>query len=343
MKKIITRLGFYLFFFLLIISCSKSNGGSVTPPNNPTNPIVAITPKLTTLPNGWKLSTNITMNFPSGIELYYYDSIYAGRKTKMFCLAYDSKDINIEFKPLLSSTAKTPSSFYKDESGIVYAAFNGGFFGVNQSYSLVKYNNTVSSANIKVLNRTYNGVSTAYYPTRAAFGMLVNGNYEAAWIYHIGTGNDMIYSYPLPSFNVEGKAPLNVPDQLYPNGGVVWNTTSAIGGSPVLIKNGTTNITDTAEMISINNTTSRPRTAIGVNGSGIVMIFAVEGDNTLSGYDGMNLVELANVLKSFSCKDAINLDGGGSTSLVIGGQLLVRPGDNGVERPVVSAVLIKKK
>jgi hypothetical protein len=73
------------------------------------------------------------------------------------------------------------------------------------------------------------------------------------------------------------------------------------------------------------------------------MIFAVEGDNTLSGYDGMNLVELANVMKSFVCKDAINLDGGGSTSMVIGGQLLVRPGDNGVERPVVSAVLIKKK
>ena len=50
-----------------------------------------------------------------------------------------------------------------------------------------------------------------------------------------------------------------------------------------------------------------------------------------------------NMGKSFSCKDAINLDGGGSTSLVVGGQLLVRPGDNGVERPVVSAVLIKKK
>jgi hypothetical protein len=283
------------------------------------------------------------MNFPSGIELYYYDSIYSGRKTKMFCLAYESKNVNIEFKPLLASTAKTPSSFYKDETGIVYAAINGGFFGVNQSYSLVKYNNLISSPNIKILNRIYNGLSTVYYPTRAAFGVLSNGDYEAAWIYHVGAGNDLIYSYPMPSFNIEGKAPLNVPDQSYPNGGILWNTTSAIGGSPVLIKNGLTFITDTAEMISINNTTSRPRSAIGVNASGIVMIFAVEGDNTISGYDGMNLVELANVLKSFSCKDAINLDGGGSTSLVIGGQLLVRPGDNGIERPVVSAILIKKK
>jgi len=48
-------------------------------------------------------------------------------------------------------------------------------------------------------------------------------------------------------------------------------------------------------------------------------------------------------MQSFGCVDAINLDGGGSTSMVVANQLLVRPGDNGVERPVVSAVLIKKK
>lgn len=343
MKKLSIRPSFYLFIFIFIISCSKSNGESVSTSSNPMNPIAAITPKLLSLPNGWKLLTTITMSFPSGIELYYYDSIYAGRKTKMFCLAYDSKDVNIEFKPLLSTTAKTPSSFYKDEAGVVYATINGGFFGVNQSYSLVKYNNTVSAPNIKVLNRILNGISTSYYPTRAAFGVHTNGDYEAAWIYNVGSGNDLIYSYPSPSFNVEGKAPLNIPDQIYPNGGVVWNTISAIGGSPVLIKNGTINITDTAEMININNTMSRPRTAIGVNNSGVVMIFAVEGDNTLSGYDGMNLVELANVMKSFLCKDAINLDGGSSTSMVVANQLLVRPGNNGIETPVISAIIIKKK
>jgi exopolysaccharide biosynthesis protein len=39
----------------------------------------------------------------------------------------------------------------------------------------------------------------------------------------------------------------------------------------------------------------------------------------------------------------LNLDGGGSTSLVVNSTKTVRPGDNGVERPVVSAVLIKRK
>jgi exopolysaccharide biosynthesis protein len=72
-------------------------------------------------------------------------------------------------------------------------------------------------------------------------------------------------------------------------------------------------------------------------------VLAVEGDNTSAGYAGLNLAELAAMLKDLSCTNAINLDGGGSTSMVVGNQLLVRPGDNGVERPVVSAVVIKQK
>jgi exopolysaccharide biosynthesis protein len=69
----------------------------------------------------------------------------------------------------------------------------------------------------------------------------------------------------------------------------------------------------------------------------------VEGDNTIGGYDGVNLKELSDILLSLGCQEAINLDGGGSTSMVVSNQLTVRPGDNGVERPVISAVLIKKK
>jgi len=330
-----------LYLFVILLGCSKSsNGGGTTPP---TPSAIVPTAKLMTLPPGWKFSSSVSINFPSGIELYYFDSIYAGRKTKMFCLAYDSKNTAIEFKPVLSATAKKPSDFYKDESGTVYAALNGGYFGSNQSYSLVKYNGTVSAANIKVLSRTYNGISTSYYPTRAAFGVTSTGAYQAAWIYNVGTGNDLIYSYPSPSPNVEGKAPMALPTEIYPTGGKVWDITSAIGGSPMLIKSGKLNITDTDEMIVINNTTSRPRSAIGYTNNNLVLLLAVEGDNAAAGYDGVNLLELSNILSLLGCQEAINLDGGGSTSMVVSNQLLVRPGDNGVERPVVSAVLIKKK
>jgi exopolysaccharide biosynthesis protein len=111
----------------------------------------------------------------------------------------------------------------------------------------------------------------------------------------------------------------------------------------MLIKEGTIVMTDKEELISINNTSSRPRSAIGYTANGFVILLAVEGDNAVAGYAGLNLSELAAMLKDLSCTHAINLDGGGSTSLVISNRTTVRPGDNGVERPVASALLIKQK
>ena len=338
------RFAYSLLISLWILSgCTKSNNTPVTPVQ-PVNPTPTPPPTtLLTLPAGWKLSTLLTASFPSGIQLYFFDTLYLGKKTKAFCLAYDSKKTNFEFKPVLAAAAKKPSDFYKEEPGVVYACINGGFYGSNQSYSMVQYNNTVLSANIKSVSRALNGVNTAYYPTRAAFGMNASGEPVSAWIYHVGAGLNDVYSYPVPSPNAEGSAPQAEPTALFPAGGSRWVTTAAIGGSPMLIRNGTIQISDVAELININNTTSRPRSAIGANSSGLVIVLAVEGDNTSAGYAGMNLAELAAMLKDLSCTNAINLDGGGSTSMVVGNQLLVRPGDNGVERPVVSAVVIKQK
>lgn len=335
-----------LFYSTLVmislIACTKSTGSTnnqpVVPPVTPPAPAT----RLITLPAGWKFSGNLSATFAAGIELYFFDTLFEGKKTKAFCLAVDSKKSNIEFKPVMSATPKKPSDFYKDELGVVYACINGGFFGGNQSFSLVQYNGTVISPNIKVVSRSFNGVNTSYYPTRAAFGMTTTGQPATAWIYHVVNNND-IYSYPAPAPNAEGSAPLQEPSAQFPAGGSRWMTTAAIGGSPMLLKNGSRQITDVAELISVNNTSSRPRSAIGHNANGIILLVAVEGDNPSVGYAGLSLLELSNMMNTLSCTDAMNLDGGGSTSMIVGNQLLVRPGDNGVERPVISAILIKQK
>jgi hypothetical protein len=262
---------------------------------------------------------------------------------KAFAVAFNPKNSPIEFKPVLSATAKKPSEFYTQEQGVVYACINGGFFGGNQSYSLVKYNNSVLAANIKSVSRTYNGLSVPYYPTRAAFGINAAGDPSVAWIYHVGTGNDKVFQYPLPSANLLGAQPKQQPDENFPAGGTEWQVNSAIGGSPMLLKAGTINITDKEELIDINNTTSRPRSAIGATTGGLVLLLAIEGDNPSGGYPGINLADLAKMLKDLGCKDAINLDGGGSTGFIVNNRQTVRPGDNGVERIVPSVVVIKKK
>lgn len=335
----------FVFLSLGVSSCSKDNSGSggggttnppVTPPVNPP----AFTP-LITLPPGWKPATSYMTTFPQGIQLFQFDSIYNNQRIKAFCLVYNSRSTILEFKPVLSATAKTPTAFYNEEQGVTYACINGGFFSGAQSVSLVEYNNTVFSANIKALSRTFNGVSTSYFPTRAAFGITSTGAPSVAWIYHVGSGNDLIYSYPAPSPNALGVAPQPVPDANFPAGGTPWNVTAAIGGAPVLIKNNEIRISDAEELIDINNNSSRPRSAIGYHSNGMVLLLAVEGDNPPD-YPGINLANLAALLKSLGCTEAINLDGGGSTSMVVSGTRTVRP-SNGTERAVPSVVLIKQK
>ncbi len=340
MKQLFSKLLIVFTFCIVLSACSKKSN---PPTNNPpvVNPPVTVTP-IIPLPAGWKIATIFMSNFPQGIQLLSFDSLYNGQKIKAFCLAYDSKSTSFEFKPVLSVTAKTPTAFYTEETGVTLACINGGYFGSNQSFSLVKYNNVVSSPNIKALTRVYNGSNTSYFPTRAAFGFSSTGAPSVAWIYNVGTGNDLIYSYPSPSANELNVAPQQQPTETFPAGGSVWNTTSAIGGSPVLIKNNNIQISDKEELISINNTTSRPRSAIGYLSNGIVLMMAVEGDNAPN-YPGINLADLASLLKTLGCTEAMNLDGGGSASMIVNNIKTVRPGDNGVERPVVSAVLIKRK
>lgn len=320
------------------VSCKKKTEVTTIIPVTPG----VVTP-LISLPVGWKLNTTLSAGFPSGIQVYAYDSIFAGAQTKAFCVAFDSRNTAIEFKPVMNTAGKTPTAFATDEAATntVYACINGGFFGGGQSFSLVKYNNVVSAANIKALTRVFNGSNTSYFPTRAAFGVSSTGAPSVGWIYNVGTGNDLIYTYPAPSPNLINTAPQAVPTATFPTGGSIWNTVSAIGGSPMLIRNNTINITDNEELIVIDNASARARSAIGYNANGIIVLLAVEGGNPPN--NGINLANLAAMLKALSCTDAINLDGGGSTSMVVAGNRTVRPSDSGTERSVVSAVVIKRK
>jgi hypothetical protein len=329
-----------LVVLFVLTSCAKKDSTPTTPTPRPVTP-VSTTP-LISLPAGWKINATYSNGLPAGVQVYTFDSVFSGKQTRAFCFAFESSNTALEFKPVLSATAKTPSNFVLSEPGTVLACINGGFFGGNQSYSLVRQNNTTLVANIRSVNRTFNGSSTPYFPTRAALGVNASGVPSAAWVYSIGTNLDALYAYPDPSPNTTTAAPQPQPSASFPAGGALWNVAAAVGGSPMLIYNNQIRITDTEELIDINNTSSRPRSAIGYTDKGVVLLVAIQGDNIISGYAGLNLQELANMLKALGCTHAMNLDGGGSTAMIINGTATVRSVASG-ERAVPSVLMIKRR
>ncbi|MDB5108940.1 MAG: phosphodiester glycosidase family protein [Mucilaginibacter sp.] len=305
-------------------------------------PVVVTEQNLIKLPSDWVISSTLMNGFPTGIEVYQKTTPTNGKATKAYCIVFDPKSSVLEFKPILPDNNKKVSTLYVEEPGTKYACINGGFFGTNASYSLVIYNNTILAPNIKSLSRNYNSISTTYYPTRGAFGISASGSPEVAWVYNVGTGNGIVYSYSVPAANELNKAPASQPTSANPAGAKIWDVMNAIGGSPVLIKDNEINISDKQELIEIDNATSRARSAIGITATGKVILLAIEGNNA-DGGTGLNLAELAALMKDMGCTAALNLDGGGSTSLMINGQQTVKPSDAAGERPVMSAIIIKKK
>ncbi len=113
-----------------------------------------------------------------------------------------------------------------------------------------------------------------------------------------------------------------------------------IGGGPRLIRNGAESVESVAEGFGSSFASDRhPRTAVGFSqDSSKVYFFTVDGRQ--SGYSvGMSLYELAGYMLEWGVWEGINLDGGGSTTMVVRGQVANSPSDAGGERSVANALL----
>jgi hypothetical protein len=108
----------------------------------------------------------------------------------------------------------------------------------------------------------------------------------------------------------------------------------AIGGGPPLVRNRKSLREASADE------PRHPRTALGWNDT---HYFLVVVDGRQTGYSiGMTFSELADFCLVLGCTDALNLDGGGSSTLWIDGQVVNRPSD-GRERHVANALLVYRK
>jgi len=114
---------------------------------------------------------------------------------------------------------------------------------------------------------------------------------------------------------------------------LVTNAWMGIGGGPVLVRNGKA---VPFEGIQIRH----PRSAIGWNQT---HFFLVEVDGRQPGLsDGMTLDELARYMIKLGCQHALNLDGGGSATIWVMGQVMNSPSP-GDERPAANALVLIRK
>lgn len=118
-----------------------------------------------------------------------------------------------------------------------------------------------------------------------------------------------------------------------------------IGGGPYLVRAGRPLGSAGAGLEKFSEDFIRnrhPRTAIGVRNDGRLVIVTVDGRRPGKSV-GMTVDELAQLVAGLACVEAVNLDGGGSTTMVVGGKVVNLPSDPGGERPVSDALLVVRR
>lgn len=110
-------------------------------------------------------------------------------------------------------------------------------------------------------------------------------------------------------------------------------------GVPQLIKDGKIDITWEQEKASKSFVETRhPRTAVAKLKDGKFLMITVDGRSESSG--GISLQDLAEYLLSLGAVDAMNLDGGGSTTMFLDGKVVNTPSDKEGERKIGDAILV---
>jgi hypothetical protein len=113
---------------------------------------------------------------------------------------------------------------------------------------------------------------------------------------------------------------------------------AAVGGGPQVVRDGVPVFRANEAFLTTQLEPRHPRAAVGQRADGSVVLVAVDGRQP--GYSvGLTNFQLAQVLVRLGAVTAMALDGGGSVTMAVEGQLLNRPSD-GTERPISTALVL---
>jgi hypothetical protein len=291
----------------------------------------------------WK---NISGDFgalPSSIKVYKTTDSLGNRPFIAYHVEVDLKDRRLDFSTQVGKGKRfTPLQFFESEAA-PFIIVNGPYFSFqsNQNLNVVIRSGKMVAYNVPSLKSKNS--DSFYYPTRSAIGFTKKHRADIAWLF-TDTAKRWPYAFQFKPVIAKGRTSdpsfedLNTLDQWR-----WWKMNTAIGGGPVLVQKGKVFITNKEEQMFNNAEEDRhPRTAMGYTRTNKLIILVIQGRKPGIA-EGATLNEEAAILVNLGCAEALNLDGGGSSCLLVNGKETIQPSDKEGERPVPAVFLIKRK
>lgn len=287
---------------------------------------------------------------PASVALYKTTDSLGGEPNIAYYLEADLSDRNLEFTTDTSFGRRLTPTGFANKNGNPLAIVNTTFFSfeTHQNLGLVIRKSKLLSYNI---NSIYSKADSQFhYVLPGSFGIRKNRKADIAYVF-----TDSVHRRPYtltfgaPRYKT-GKPNPVLKDVVWgmPCSFVRrkkrWRMETAVAGGPVLIQQGEIRITNEEERKFMGNAINdrHPRTAIGYTAAGKLIILVIEGRHEGKAA-GATLTQEAMILRSLGCVEALNLDGGGSSCLLVNGRETIAPSDSAGQRAIPGILLIRSK
>jgi exopolysaccharide biosynthesis protein len=305
----------------------------------------------------WKDVSQQYGPLPASIQVFVTKDAIDGKPNIAFYVKARLHDKGLHFTTDTTSNRRlTPQQFYtKNSQPLVVVNTTFFSFATHQNLNAVVKNGKLIAYNVTTIKNRGNDTLTYTHPFSSAIGITKKRTADVAWLY-TDSARKRAYAMQLPMYAIKDSIEQHAFKDMVKRTSVVkghrgsmepalkkWKVETAVGGGPVLVQNGEINITNNEERKFAGKAVEdkHPRTAMGYTKDGYLVILVVEGRNN-GVAEGASLIQLAQMLKEIGCVEALNLDGGGSSSLLVNGKETIAPSDK-TQRAVPAVFIIQNK
>jgi hypothetical protein len=290
----------------------------------------------------WVKVDSLYQPLPASMHVFFTDQKIDTGTFRAFYVIADLKDKNLDFTVDTGLNRRlTPSKFYeKGNKPLVVVNCTFFSFETNRNLDVVVKDGKLLSYNVHTISGRGKDTLTYRHPFASAIGIDKHRRADVAWTFTDSSSKSVYASqWSIPVL----KDSTRDPDSKYffaaastpqHNGLKRWKMKTAVGGGPVLLQNGEIKITNEEEVKFAGKAIrdKHPRTAMGYTADGRIIILVVQGRSESGG--GATLLQEAQILKDLDCLEALNLDGGGSSCMLVNGKETIRPSDKEGQRAV---------
>lgn len=281
----------------------------------------------------WRNVDTAFQPLPASVHVFFTDDKWDTSSFRAYYVIADLKNKHLQFTTDTTYKRRlTPTQFFQKNNKPLVVV-NGTFFSfeTNQNLNVVIKDGKLLGYNVrKIKSKTDTTKFTDEPMIRGVIGIDKKRNPDIAWI-----TADTFSTYPKAYQAFPMADTLIAP--------VKWKMKTAIGGGPILLQGGKISITNNQEKMFAGKAIDdkHPRTCIGYTVDKKIIIMVIEGRNANA--SGATLLQEAKLLQDLGCVEALNLDGGGSSCLLINGKPTIYVSDKTGQRPVPAVFIIKAK